>query len=112
MRAIEIEGCEVSVEMEPEDMQLEGNVSCIDPDTDAEAVRYVRAQLEAGNDWAWCQVVVRVRYRGLEATDALCGCSYASEADFRAGGYYDDMVYECLASLNRQARELCKGLCS
>ena len=112
-RILTLADCELSLEMEPDCTSLEGNVSCIDDETDAANVAHVRDQIERGNDWAWCVVTVRLRYRGLEATDTLCGCSYRSREDFTApGGYYDDMVHACLAELRAQIGDLCRTFCA
>lgn len=50
------------------------------------------------------------RYKGLEASDCLGGCNYAHEADFRAGGYYDDMRDEVLRKLNMCAAAIVGAL--
>jgi hypothetical protein len=96
------------LECEPEDVPIEGNAMASgDDDVDAEAEQWVRDQLESGNEWAWCHVIVRARWNGLEGVDNLGCCSYKSEADFRQpGGYYDDMRAEALADLNAQLEDL------
>lgn len=113
MKPLTIDDCTVQLIMFPEDLPLEGNLSCLDDERDAANIAHVRDQLDSGNDWAWCAVTVRLTYRGLIAEDHLGGCSYASEADFTApGGYYDDMIHECLISLNKQLAEICAERCS
>ena len=77
-----------------------------DPESDApegnfdnpEDVEWIRQQLEAGNEWAWCQVQVKATWTDpetdeeYEGSDYLGGCSYESEESFKQpGGYYDDM---------------------
>lgn len=59
-------------------------------------------RLDAGDVWAWAFVTVVAEANGFEGSDSLGGCSYASEADFKAGGYYEEMC--------KSAREqlLCK----
>jgi hypothetical protein len=112
MKPLKLEECEIVLAMEPCCDRLEGNVSCIDDETDAANVAYVREQLEAGNDWAWCDVTVTLHYRGMQASDSLCQCSYKSRADFEApGGYYDDMVHTCLSELNVALLAVCKERC-
>ena len=85
----------IELKMEPEEMQIEGNASCIDEKTDAETCRWIRSQIESGNDWAWCATSVTATIGSYSGSDSLCGCSYHSEADFRTpGGYFSDMVSE------------------
>lgn len=102
-------GLKIEVICSPEDVPIEGNASAIDPVTDAETVSRIKRQLRHGNEWAWCQVQVRVTYRDvLEASDYLGCCSYDSEDDFRRpGGYFDDMVAECIRQLNEQRAKVC-----
>jgi len=84
----------------PDDVPLKGNVMASGDDAaDREAEDAVRADLEAGNVWAWASVTVTAKWAGFEGTDNLGGCSYKDEADFREGGYYDDMLAESLADL-------------
>lgn len=108
----ESKGIRIELSCEPEDMRIEGNASAIDPVTDAETVASIKAQLAAGNEWAWCTAHVRVTYKGIiSADDYLGGCSYGSEADFRDtesdGGYFDNMVDTCLAEINAKLAQLC-----
>ncbi len=81
-----------TIECLPEDMQIEGNASAIDEDTDNEIAQHIHDELNNGNEWAWCTVKVTATYKGHEGTDYLGGCSYKSENDFKeVGGYYEDM---------------------
>jgi hypothetical protein len=92
---------EFVLECQPEDIPVEGNASAIDPETDAETESWIYDQLERGNEWAWCAVVVRARWDGFEGTDCLGCCSYESEESFcQPGGYFDDMKKTALAHLN------------
>jgi hypothetical protein len=100
MRKLTRKNVEITLECLPEDCPLEGNVSCIDDETDAANIAYVREQLESGNDWAWFTARVTVHWRGFEGSDVLGCCSYASEAEFLKCGYYSDMVDEALHMLN------------
>lgn len=75
---------------------------------DAETVAWIRAELASGNEWAWSVANVRVSYHDvLVASDWLGGCSYESEADFRAGGYFTDMVDSCIADINAKRAKVC-----
>lgn len=94
-------GVEVTLTSEPEEEDYRGNCSAIDDETDRETERWISDQLQRGNDWAWCWVKVEVAWYGFRAVDTLGMCSYLSEADFRTpGGYFDDMVSECLRHIN------------
>lgn len=89
------------IECRHEHIPIEGNCSAIDPETDATAEQWITDQLLAGNQWAWCHIVVRARWKDFEGVDSLGCCSYESEKDFcQPGGYYDDMKSEALADLN------------
>ncbi|MFO0964635.1 MAG: hypothetical protein U0793_03480 [Gemmataceae bacterium] len=103
LRALTADDVEFDLEVHPEDTPIEGNASAIDDETDAETERWIREELESGNDWAWCSVVVKARWQDFEGWDALGCCSYRSEEEFRApGGYFDDMKANALAHLNEQ----------
>jgi len=102
VRKLTADEVEFSLECHPEDIPIEGNASAIDEETDAETEGWIRDQLEAGNEWAWCRVRVVARWDGFEGDDWLGGCSYRSEADFRQpGGYFDDMKAIALDQLNQ-----------
>lgn len=85
----------------PEDEPIEGNASAIDPETDASIAADIRAQLDAGNEWAWCVVQVTATADSGErgVSTMLCCCSYASEADFRACVYFEDLCKEAADAL-------------
>lgn len=93
---------QIEVFIEPEEMEINGNASAVDPVTDAEAFAWIRDQLDRGNEWAWCSVKVEVRYNDIVATEYLGGCSYRDEKEFRDGGYFDQMVSECLDTINAE----------
>lgn len=92
-----------SLSMEQDDTPLEGNVSVTDePEKDAKLERDIAKRLDQGDDWAWCVVTVTAAFGPWSGQDSLHGCSYHDEADFRAGGYFDDMQDEALADLARE----------
>ena len=80
---------------------------------DPTAVRWVRKQIKDGNIWGWCWVKVTVDGRGaypgdtldcepgtdFTAETTLSACSYENRAGFMAGGYFIDMVWECIEEL-------------
>ena len=99
---------EVTVECLPEDVSVRGNAVCSgDEEYDKAVEDKIIADLEF-NPWAWCVVKVTATAEdlpGFEGCDYLGGCSYSSEAEFRAGGYFDDMKTEAIAEL-KEAREV------
>lgn len=104
-------GVAITVQAFPSDIPMEGNASAIDDVTDARIIAELQAKLDDGNMWAWCDVRVRVTYRGQIERDAyLGGCSYDSESDFRndAGkGYFSDLVDEAIGQINAALVVLC-----
>jgi hypothetical protein len=96
-----------SIECEPEDVPIEGNCSAIDEKTDRRVANWIRKQLDRGNEWAWCHVIVRARWNGIEGSDALGCCSFRSQEEFtQPDGYYPQMKKEALADLNRNVEAL------
>ena len=95
-------GVTFEAENYPEDQQ---------PDFDAEANAWVYAQLDQGNDWAWCRVEVHARWEDEDLNEYdgvahLGGCSYHSREDFKAeGGYYPQMQEEALKDLLENIRD-------
>ena len=57
-----------------------------------EAIAWIRDQIARGNRWAWCQVEVRVDFKGLSSTQYLGACSYESEEAFRRCDYFEQLV--------------------
>jgi hypothetical protein len=79
---------------------IRGNCSAIDHKTDRETEQWIKDQLLVDNYWAWCDVRLIGRYKGLEAYDCLGACSYLNREDFvTPGGYYDDMQNTLMAEL-------------
>jgi hypothetical protein len=99
---------------EPEDVAITGNVMASGDDAaDRAAEDDVRAQLAAGNRWAWCTVVVTCRLPGTEltGTDTLGCCSYASREDFmQLGGYFEDMQGAAFDALCAQVEPIATAL--
>lgn len=77
-----------------------------DDEQDAETVRAIRADYESGNEWAWCAIKLRVEYMGIDATEWLGACSYASREDFKRGGYYADMLASATEQLCDKVRAM------
>lgn len=89
------EHARVTLEALPEDEPPEDHLT-------PEDAAYAREQISLGNEWAWCTAKVTVSYNSFSATEYLGCCSYGSEAEFRSGGYYEDMVRVCCTDLVAQ----------
>lgn len=94
----------VVVDAYPEDVPIRGNaLASGDPELDREHEDDLIAELDGGNEWAWCRVEVTARLFWLDtdysATVHLGACSYASEEDFVACNYYEDLKKEAIDEL-------------
>ncbi len=105
---------EFTLECLAEDTEVRGNAMASGDDHfDREVEDKIIADLEGGNEWAWCCVKVTARAGGAKGTDYLGCCSYAGEEEFRKDAYFADMK-ECaqaellaaLADAHRCAEEL------
>ena len=87
--------------IQPEEIPVRENALASGDDAeDREMEDSILSRLDAGEDWAWCSVTVRVTLPcGRFAEDHLGCCSYDDERDFRAGGYFEDMVSNCMEEL-------------
>ena len=95
----------------PEDIPVRGNlVYSGDPDLDREDEDAVIADLEIGNDWAWCCVEVKCEYMGFSGSAYLGGCSFKSEEHFLKDGYYLDMQIEAFSELCEKLETVIKEL--
>ena len=93
------EHAEIEIEALPEHASIDGNCSALDEEANKEAARWVRQELDNGNQWAWCVAKVTVSYQEVEASSYLGCCSYKSQEDFMIGGYYVDMLQEAIEEL-------------
>lgn len=106
IRALQADEVEFSLEIEDEDVPVEGNASATDdPEEDAKLVAEIQQRLDRGDLWAWCCVKVTAKWKHWRGVDYLGACSYESEADFKHGGYWEDMKSQALAALNRAIAE-------
>lgn len=103
---------EYTLSIEPEDTLVRGNVLASgDDEVDRQAEDEIIARLERGDDWAWCVVTVTCTItlasgHTYEGRAHLGGCSYESEADFRAeGGYYPQLEHEAFEDAVAQAQQ-------
>lgn len=95
---------------EQEEMNVRGNVCCIDPEYDRKQEDHILAELGYGNIWAWCRVVVKGQYidnYGEEYTAwvSVGCCSYLDEEDFLNSDLYKDMREYVLDQLDDQVRQ-------
>lgn len=84
----------------------EGYFDSGDAADDAATCAAIRAGADSGNEWAWCIAKVETDWRGLIAIEYLGGCTYANEADFKAGGYYADMLDTTHETLTEMALQI------
>lgn len=96
--------CSFSITCQPELIPIHGNASAIDEKTDRETEAWIEGELEAGNQWAWCWVLVECRFGRWLGDDRLGGCSYKSEEDFKACGYFEDMKEEAYNDMVQKIR--------
>jgi hypothetical protein len=91
----------IEIYTQPEEIPVRGNALASGDDAEDRAIEdSILSRLEAGDEWAWCMVTVRVTLPcGRFAEDHLGCCSYDDERDFRAGGYFEDMVSNCMEAL-------------
>jgi len=87
-RRVNPDAVQFALTVEQDDVAVRGNV-CDCPRSPCDCERAIEERLEHGDVWAWCWVKVSARYTDelygeLEVDDALGGCSYENEKDFRA----------------------------
>lgn len=96
----------IALTHEEEDRTWVGEFQREDGSNDEELNAWIQRELDSGNPWAWCVAKVTVSFMGLEGTDYLGGCSYASEKEFKEGGYYESMIDEALEDLAQQLEKI------
>ncbi len=100
MSRLSPDDCTYVLSVEPEHVPYVGNCSAVSPEQDAETESWIREQLAAGNEWAWCIVTVTAHYEGYSALAGLGCCSYESEASFRDDPYFSDLKAEAFNRLS------------
>lgn len=108
-----INGVTYALSIEPEDAPVRGNAMASGDDAfDREVEDAILARLEAGDQWAWCGVVVtasvEVEGETFEGRDTLGSCSYSNAAEFMAGGYWEDMLDQAWSNLRLVLAEAVK----
>ena len=92
-----------TITVEYEQTSVRGNaLASGDDEADRECEDAIIKRLDQGDVWAWCTVFVTATWNEHEGRTDLGCCSYDDEADFKAGGYYDDMCSEALDQLNAE----------
>lgn len=89
----------IAIKCLPEDMPIKGSFDSGDDALDLETENKIYADLESGNQWAWCVVKVRATWRGFSGDTYLGACSYSSIEEFLKGDYYSDMVDDAVNAL-------------
>ena len=93
---------------------VRGNVMASgDDEFNRQCENEILADLDRGNQWAWCTVKVTAKYDGLhhvEGTDYLGACSYHDEKQFKNDVYFEDMKAVALADLKLALEEIAEIL--
>ncbi len=99
---------DITVTALPEDTCIRGNcMASGDNAADEACAVEIEAQLDSGNEWAWCAIRVTVKWNGLTGMDFLGCCSYRGKDDFiKNSGYYLDMVNSALDEVTAQAEKI------
>lgn len=103
-RLFEPREVEFALGLFPYETPITGNVLASgDYDADQAAEKWVRDQLEAGNEWAWCVVCVTARWAGFEGDDFSGSVSCESFAAFaKDKKLLESMIDEAVADLLKQ----------
>ena len=109
MRELTKDECEFTLTVESDDTPIRGNCSAIDEETDRENEQWVIDQLNSGNDYAWCEIIVTCKpkheklnhYKGI---DSLWGISARNYKEIEELARDHGMESEALAYLNDNIR--------
>ena len=103
---------QIRIAVLPEEIPVKGNAICSgDEDFDHQVETEILKRLEQDDVWAWATVRVTAEWEGLKEAEYLGCCCYADEEEFRQeGGYFDEMVDEALANLNKRLHMLYEKL--
>jgi hypothetical protein len=81
-----------TIHVHEEQASVRGNAcSTDDPEEDRAVEQEILGRLVWGDLWAWCTVEVRAHKDGTYGSAYLGCCSYKNGADFRTGGYFEQM---------------------
>ena len=88
------------IEVEQDELtEVRGSFASGDDEADEALVKEIFERLDRGDTWAWAMVRVVAECEGFEGSDTLCGCCYKDEADFKTGGYFEQMKDAALEDL-------------
>ena len=105
-RLLALSEVEVSLTVKQYDQPVRGSFASGDAAWDREIEDEIIGRLNDGDVWAWCEITVRVTWKGHTGGAYLWGCSYRDEQDFiENSGYFDEMVTEALENLNGEVKE-------
>jgi hypothetical protein len=110
LRELKEDEVEFVLTCEFEPTPIEGNCSAIDEKTDKQTEKWIMTELKNGNEWAWCCAHVATHWNDFVGDTYLGCCSYLSESDFMAGGYYADMKADALEDLNQKLQHYANRL--
>lgn len=105
LRKLTTEDVTISIKVEPEtEVQLADHFNSNDenPAADLALIKEIEKDIAAGSEWAWCCVTVKVEWNGFCEEDTVGCMSYKNEAEFKADGYFEDMVKTALSDLNAE----------
>jgi hypothetical protein len=103
LRKLTVEDVVISIKTEPETETRPAdhfNSNDENPEADLTLIREIEQEIAAGSEWAWCCVTVKIEWNGFHEEDTVGCMSYKDEAEFRADGYFEDMVKTALSDLN------------
>jgi hypothetical protein len=105
LRKLAVEDVTISIKVEPEtEVSLADHFNSGDDDKDVETdlalIEEIEKEIAAGSRWAWCSITVTVEWEGFSEEETVGCLSYKDEADFKADGYYSEMVKTALSDLN------------
>lgn len=108
MRDLTIDDIKINLLASYSDIAIRGNaIDSGDIEFDRQTENRLINAVNAGNIWAWCDVMINAEFKGLVSDpEHLGACSYFSEAEFKASGYYTDMVNAVLSDLNNKIKEI------
>jgi hypothetical protein len=111
MRKLKLTDVTWTLNAEPEDVSVQGNVLASGNDAeDKKCENEILRDLKLGNEWAWCRAIVTGHFKGLQASSSLGCCSYKNKNDFKRGRYFKNMQAEILQQLQKLATTLYKSL--
>lgn len=98
----------IAVTAFPEEIPVKGNaMSSGDEDFDHQVETAIYERLKMDDIWAWTTVCVTGAWEELTMHEYIGCCCYDSEEDFRNNsGYFEEMVDEILANLNKRIQNL------